>query len=126
MSAYILDKAYAIDENGGVPAYTVVVPGEKTGDARIAGSYNPPVVLGVTVHSQTLQGANVAVRKAGIARVIAADSIPVGVPVIVTPGGKVARTSEGEISNVLGFSETAAEKPGDVLEVFLAMHQRIG
>lgn len=127
MSSYILDKAYAISETSGVGAYLVVVQGTNPGEAKLPGAANAGSILGVTVHSQALEGANVAVRKAGIARVKAAGAISVGAPVnIAGTSGKVKAIDEtaGTAIECLGFAETAAAADGDIIEVYLALHQR--
>lgn len=127
MSSYILDKAYAISETSGVGAYLVVVQGTNPGEAKLPGAANAGSILGVTVHSQALEGANVAVRKAGIARVKAAGAIGVGAPVnIAGTSGKVKAIDEtaGTAIECLGFAETAAAADGDIIEVYLALHQR--
>jgi len=128
MSSYILDKAYSIDETNGVAAYRVVVQGTNAGEAKLPGGANAAKILGVTVHSQTAQGANVAVRKAGIARVTAAGAIAVGVPVnIAGTSGKVKAISEASGTHIpcLGFAETAASADGDIIDVFISLHERI-
>jgi hypothetical protein len=128
MSSYILDKAYAIEEADGVGAYLAVVQGTAPGKAKLPAAANAAGALGATVHSQTRQGANVAVRKAGIARIKAAGPIDVGSPVnIAGASGKVKAVSEasGTHINCLGFAETAAAADGDLVEVFLAPHERI-
>ena len=128
MSSYILDKAYAIDEANGVGAYLAVVQGTNAGEAELPGAANAGSILGVTVHSQTLEGANVAVRKAGIAKVTAASAISVGDAVNIDgTSGKVKTVSEVTDTklNCLGFAETAAAADGDVIEVFLSLHERI-
>ena len=127
MASYILDKAYAIDETNGVGAYLAVVQGTNPGEAKLPGAANAGAILGVTVHSQSIKGANVAVRKAGIARVTAAGAIPVGAPVnIAGTSGKVKAINEttGTAINCLGFAETAAAADGDVIEVYLSLHER--
>lgn len=127
MVSYILDKAYSASPAGGVGAYLVVVQGTKAGEAKLPAAANAGAILGVTVHSQTLQGANVAVRKAGIAKVVAAGPISVGAPVnIAGASGKVKAVSEsaGTKVNCLGFAETAAAGDGDVVEVFISVHER--
>ncbi len=127
MPSYILDKAYSIDESGGVDACVAVVQGTRTGDAKLPAAANSSKILGVTVHTQTLQGSNVAVRKAGIARVKAAGPIALGTPVnIAGPSGKVKAISEGAGTkvNCLGFAETAATGDGDIIEVFISLHER--
>lgn len=127
MSHYILDKAYSIDEAAGVDAYRVVVQGAETGQAKLPAAANAGAILGVTVHSQSRQTGHVAVRKAGIARVAAASAIPVGAPVNVAgASGKVKAVNEapGTLVQCLGFAETPATADGDILEVFIALHER--
>ncbi|MCX7017105.1 MAG: DUF2190 family protein [Candidatus Sumerlaeota bacterium] len=127
MAYYILDKAYAIADEDGVPAYRVVVQGTNAGEAAMPAAANAGALLGVTVHAQPNQGQNVAVRKAGIARVEAAGLISVGAPVNVAgETGKVKAISEqaGTKIQCLGFAETAAAADGDLIEVFLSIHER--
>lgn len=142
MSHYILDKAYAIDEADGVDAYRVVVQGAEAGVAQLPHGSNVGSMLGVTVHSQSRHTGHVAVRKAGIARACAAGPIRAGDPVIVADGkGRVcavprgippsgALSPEGKIRDFavyecLGFAETPASAEGDIVEVFISLHQRI-
>jgi hypothetical protein len=127
MTAYILDKAYAIDETNGVGAYRAVVMGTNPGEAKLPAAANAAKPLGITVHSQQYQGGNVAVRKAGIAKVFAAGAIALGAPVIVAgASGKVAAATgnAGTKLNCLGFAETAATADGDLIEIFLTFHER--
>lgn len=130
MSYYVLDKAYAIEDAAGVGAYKVVVQGSEAHCAKGPASDSQGTLLGVTVHSQSLQGANVAVRKAGIARCIAAGTVPLGAAVTWTADGKVKVCCPvllpGGIKPVmcLGFAETAGCE-GDIIEVFIAVHQRV-
>lgn len=128
MASYILDKAYSIDETSGVGAYRVVVHGDSPGQAKLPGAANAGAILGVTVHSQSREGGHVAVRKAGIARVMAAGAIDLGAPVnIAGVSGKVKALSESAGVHVqcLGFAETTAGADGDIVEVFIAPHERI-
>ena len=127
MASYILDKAYEVTDTGGVPAYRVVVQGTNAGQCALPGAANAPKILGVTVHAQTLKGQNVAVRKAGIARIVAAGAVALGVPVNVAgTTGKVKAINEtsGTKINCVGFAETAASADGDIIEVFLSLHER--
>jgi hypothetical protein len=127
MASYILDKAYTITNASGVGAYLVVVQGTNPGEAKLPSAANDGKILGVTVHSQTQQGANVAVRKAGIARAVAAGAISVGAPVnLAGASGKVKAISEtaGTKVQCLGFAETDATADGDIVEVFIALHER--
>ena len=127
MSHYILDKAYSADEVGGIEAHRVVVQGANAGEAELPGGANAGAILGVTMHAQSEAGGNVAVRKAGIARVMAAGAIAVGAPVN-TAGvdGKVKAIDEapGTAIACLGFAETAAAADGDLVEVFISLHER--
>lgn len=127
MASYILDQAYSINQAGGIGAYLVVVIGSKAGECKLPLAANAGSILGVTVHSQTLNGNNVAVRKAGIAKVIASGPITIGAPVnIAGTSGKVKAINEGAGTKIacLGFAETAAAADGDVIEVFLSLHER--
>jgi hypothetical protein len=127
MSHYILDKAYKITDSGGAAAGRVVVQGTNAGECKLPAAANAGAILGVTVHSQTTQNQNVAVRKAGIARVVAGGVVAVGAPVNVAGvTGKVKAIAEtaGTKINCLGFAETAAGADGDVIEVFISLHER--
>ncbi len=127
MASYILDKAYAAADDDGIGACRVVVQGDNPGEAKLPTEANAGAILGVSVHSQPLRGANIAVRKAGIARVLAAAPIRVGAPVnIADTSGRVKEVDEdtGAKVNCLGFAETAADNENDLVEVFIALHER--
>ncbi|MFP4382082.1 MAG: hypothetical protein ACLFUS_16395 [Candidatus Sumerlaeia bacterium] len=126
MSHYILDKAYKITDSEGVGVGLVVVQGTNAGECQLPAAANAGSILGVTTHSQSLQNQNVSVRKAGIARAIASGAINVGDPVnIAGASGKVKAVSEsGAQVNCLGFAETAAAADGDIIEVFISLHER--
>jgi hypothetical protein len=151
MSHHILDKEYKITDAAGVSAGLVVVQGTNAGECKLPTEANAGAILGVTIRGQTIQNQTVAVRKAGIARVVAAGPIflgdPVnvaaqeikrefpepcptcGAPVALPPKvivGKVKRIDEssGTRINCLGFAETAAQQDGDVLEIFISLHER--
>lgn len=148
MSVYILNKAYSIDEQEGVGMYKCVVNGDNPGDCKLppAGIHNK-TFLGITTHSQQCRGTNVAVRKAGIAKVMASGKIRLGAPVMmaVDGSGKVVEIIEPAFNDQLhgawlvfnfldddqcmveciGFAETPAEKDGDIIKVFISMHQRL-
>lgn len=129
MSHYILDKAYKVTDASGVEAARVVVQGTNAGECALPGAANAGAILGVTTHAQSLQNQNVSVRKAGIARVEAAGAIPVGSAVNISgTSGKVKAQSEasGTAVNCLGFAETAATADGDIVEVFICLHERDG
>ncbi len=127
MPSYILDKAYKVTDANGVDANLVVVQGTNAGECALPGAANAGAILGVTMHSQSLQNKNVSVRKAGIASVIAAGAISVGAPVNVAgTSGKVKAIDEtsGTKINCVGFAETAASADGDIIDVFLSLHER--
>ncbi len=132
MSHYILDKAYRITDEKGVGANLVVVHGEHAGECVSPGELNARAILGITVHAQLLQNQRVAVRKAGVARVIAGSPIALGAPVICAgPSGKVMDAcdlmshADHKTLECIGFAETAATADGDVIEVFISLHQRV-
>lgn len=127
MPSYILDKAYKVTDANGVDANLVVVQGTNAGECALPGAANAGAILGVTMHSQSLQNKNVSIRKAGIASVVAAGAISVGVPVNVAgTSGKVKAIDEtsGTKINCVGFAETAASADGDIIDVFLSLHER--
>jgi hypothetical protein len=127
MPSYILDKAYKVTDANGVDANLVVVQGTNAGECALPGAANAGAVLGVTMHSQSLQNKNVSVRKAGIASAVAAGTIAVGAPVnIAGTSGKVKAIDEssGTKINCVGFAETAASADGDIIDVFLSLHER--
>lgn len=127
MPSYILDKAYKVTDANGVDANLVVVQGTNAGECALPGAANAGAILGVTMHSQSLQNKNVSVRKAGIASVVAAGAISVGAPVNVAgTSGKVKAIDEtsGTKINCVGFAETAASADGDIIDVFLSLHER--
>lgn len=125
---YIFDKAYSIEEATGVGAYRVVVHGDHPTEAKLPSAANADKMLGVTVHSQSREHGNVAVRKAGIARVMAAGPIALGAPINAAgTSGKIKAVSEAQGVHVhcLGFAETPASADGDIIEIFISMHQRL-
>ena len=126
MPVHVLDKAYTIATANGVAANRVVVAGPTAGQCALPAAENASGLLGVTVHSQPNSGRAVTVRKIGIAEVAAAGPIALGAPVIAAgSSGKVkaASGSAGTKINVLGFAETPAGSDGDIIEVFLSIHQ---
>ena len=128
MPHYILDKAYKITDASGVGANLVVVQGTNAGECAAPAAENAGAILGVTVHSQTLQNQNVSIRKAGIARVVASGAVSVGDPVNVAGTSGKIQTITVDASgkaNCLGFAETAAAADGDIIEVFISLHERI-
>jgi len=131
MSNCILDKAYTVTETDGVAAYRVVVQGANAGECALPGAQNADKILGVTTHAQDVSIVsvrNIFVRKSGIARVEAAGAVAVGDAVNVAgTTGKIKSIGDESIGTkvkVLGFAETAAQADGDIIEVFIAMHER--
>ena len=130
MSNYVLDKPYKTMESIG--AYRAVIFGEEDGTITLPAWGNDVEFAGVTVHSQSIEGAMVSVRKCGIARVIACREIVAGDPVAIagSPGSVAAyhdmgsAVKPGEPVNCIGIAETHAF-PGDPVEVFLCIHQRM-
>jgi hypothetical protein len=128
MPIYLMDKAYRMATAGGAGANRVVVQGPVAGDCVLPAAANAGAILGVTMHSQTQQGRSITVRKAGIVEVVAAGAVVAGAPVNVHgTTGKVKAVSEsaGTKVNCLGFAETAAATDGDIIEVFVSIHERI-
>ena len=128
MPIYLMDKAYRVTTAGGVGANRVLVQGGIAGECALPAAPNAGAILGVSMHTQTQQGRAVTVRKAGIAEVVAAGPIAAGVPVNVHGAtGKVKAVNEAASTkvNCLGFAETAAAADGDIIEVFISLHERI-
>jgi Uncharacterized conserved protein (DUF2190) len=122
----ILDKAYRVNQSGGVAAHRVVVQGTNPGECKSPAAAGAGEILGVTTHAQGEDGRPVAVRKAGIALVEASGAIAVGVPVSVSDtSGKVTaiNVSAGQTAWCLGCAETSASADGDLIEVFLSIHR---
>ncbi|MBX7247005.1 MAG: DUF2190 family protein [Candidatus Sumerlaeaceae bacterium] len=127
MPVYLMDKSYKVTTSGGVSANRVLVQGPSPGECAMPATANAAKILGVTVHNQPTLGRSVSVRKAGIAEVMAASSIAVGAPVnIHGTSGKVKTVNEtaGTKVQCLGFAETAAAADGDIIEVFISIHER--
>lgn len=127
MSNYILDKAYTVNQSGGVSAHRVVVQATNAGECKspVGAGNNSGSILGVTTHAQTENGRAVTVRKAGIALVEAASAISVGDTLEVADiTGRVRTTAiaSGDTTRCVGFAETAAAAAGDLIEVFLSIH----
>ena len=128
MSNYILDKAYKITDASGVGANLVVVQDTNDGECALPGAANAAKILGVTTFAQSNQDKSVSLRKAGVARVVASGSISAGDPVnIAGTSGKIKTVNEsgGTLVNCLGFAETSASADGDIIDVFLSVHQRL-
>lgn len=127
MAIYLMDKSYRITTSGGVASGRVVVAGSVAEQCALPAAANAGKLLGITMTSQTEAGRAVAVRKAGIAQVVAAGAITVGAPVnIADSSGRVKAVSESAGTKVqcLGFAETSAAAAGDLIEVFISIHER--
>jgi hypothetical protein len=125
---YVLDKAYRFVGTGSLGAARVVVAADRPGECRLPIGANVGGVLGITMHSQPSSGRAVAVRKSGIATAVAAGPIPYGAPVVVADAtGRVrAITDEqGTRMQVVGFAESECWGDGQMVEVFLAPHERL-
>lgn len=126
MPVYLLDKAYKVTDSAGVDAYRVVVQGTNDAECALPSAANAGSILGVTTHSAD-DDHSVSVRKAGIASVMAGGVIAVGTAVnIHGTTGKVKAIDEtaGTKVNCIGFAETAAAADGDIIDVFISIHQR--
>ena len=127
MAIYVMDKSYRISDVGGASYAKVVVADSSTGYCALPSAANAGKILGVTVTSQTEAGRALSVRKAGTAEVTAAGVINVGDPVNIADNtGRVKAVSEAGGTKVqcLGFAETPAAGAGDIIEVFISIHER--
>ena len=127
MAIYLMDKSYRITTSGGVTAGKAVIAGAATGQCALPAAANAGKLLGITTTSQPVQNAAVSVRKAGIAEVVAAGIINPGDPVnIADTQGRIKAINEtpGTKVQCLGFAETSATSAGDIVEVFIAIHER--
>ena len=82
-------------------------------------------ILGVRRKPVSAGGMSPSLRPASRASSPPAD--PVGAPVCVADDeGRVMRCNPGigEATPCLGFAETSAADAGDIVEVFIALHQR--
>ncbi|PKO17124.1 hypothetical protein CVU37_10010 [candidate division BRC1 bacterium HGW-BRC1-1] len=130
MAYYLFDKAYRIAEaqTNGVPANRVVVQSTLEGDCQLPADANAAGLLGITMHSQLTPGRRVTVRKGGTAECVSAATIAPGTPLMVADAGGRVKPVEGAAGahvNCIGFAESGASAMGDVVEVFLCIHQRI-
>lgn len=126
MPYYLFDKAYRVAESAGVPAHRVVVQSSVEGDCVMPSGEGVGAILGITVHSQPEAGRRVTVRKAGIAEATAAAQISPGTPLMVadaTGRVKPVVSAGGGPVNCIGFAESGAAAAGDLVEVFISLHQ---
>jgi hypothetical protein len=127
MGIYLLDKAYRQSGSTAIPAARVVVATAGPGECTLPASANAGFILGIAMTGQSAPGRALTVRKAGVASAMAAGAIPYGAPVnIAGSTGKVKAISEAPGTKVqcLGFAETSAASDGDLVEVFVSIHER--
>jgi hypothetical protein len=127
MAIYLMDKTYRISASGGIASARAVVAGSSAGYCDLPAAANAGNILGVTVTSQTELARGISVRKAGIADVAAAGAIAAGSPVnIADVQGRVKTVNEATGTKVqcIGFAETSAAQAGDIIEVFISIHER--
>ena len=130
MAYYLFDKAYRVAEaqTNGVSANRVVVQSGLEGDCKLPDAANAGALLGITMHGQITPGRRVTVRKGGTAECVAAATISPGTPLMVADAsGRVKPVvgATGTQINCIGFAESGASAAGDVVEVFLCIHQRV-
>lgn len=126
MAIYLMDKTYRTTA-AGVSSARVVVAGAGSGQCALPAAANEGQIMGVTMTSQPELGRGVSVRKAGIADVVAAGAISAGSPVnIADATGRIKAVDEAAGTKVqcVGFAETSASAAGDVVEVFISIHER--
>jgi hypothetical protein len=124
---HILDKAYKGVDLVPLPANRAVVAGSNPGEAKLPANANDGLILGITVGDQATSDGFVAIRKAGIALVEAGGAISAGEPLnIAGTSGRVKAISEtsGTAINCIGFAESDASVAGDLVEVFISIHER--
>ena len=127
MAIYLMDKAYRIFNAGGVARGRVVVATSGSGGCTLPAAANAGKILGVTVTSQEKNEHHVSVRKAGIVEVVSAGVIGRGDPVNIADNQgrvKVVNETAGSKVQCLGFAETASTNAGDLVEVFISVHER--
>ena len=73
-ATYVLDKTYKVTNAGGVTQYRAVVPGSNDGECKLPTAANQ-LAWGITQEAQSNQNENVGVRKYGISRAYAAETI---------------------------------------------------
>lgn len=127
MGIYLMDKSYRITNAGGAVSMRALVAGSITGQCTLPSVSNAGKLLGVSVTSQTEVGSAISVRKAGVAEVTAAGAIAVGDAVnVADTSGRVKAINEtaGTKVQCLGFAETPAVSAGDIIQVFISIHER--
>lgn len=90
MSSITIDQTYRVNESNGIEAYRVVIRGAQPREVRLPDLANEPGAVGVTTHSQGVNGKLISVRRFGVAEVIAAGPVSAGQSVAVAgASGKV-------------------------------------
>ena len=127
----VLDKTYKNEVAAGITKYSALVHGTGAGGAQLPAAANAANLVGVAQEEVeapsggSAVGRGVSVRKLGITRVIAAQAISVGDFVNVADAqGRVKPLNEvaGTLVHVLGMAETVATAAGDIVQVFLSIH----
>lgn len=122
MSSYVLDKAYQAGSKD-LLAYRAVCFIGQEHYVGLPQTDDRNALAGVTVHSQSLIGAHIAVRKLGIARCVAGkNGVMQGSPVYALSDGRVTTLPPPKPAQILGYAETSGTD-GDVVEVFLAIQE---
>jgi len=126
MGIYLMDKSYRITTSGGAGSAIAVVGGSAAGDCTLPVAANAAKVLGITTTSQSETNRAISVRKAGVAEATAAGPIAIGDPVnIADAQGRVKAVNEASGTRVhcIGFAESPASAAGDIIQVFLSIHE---
>jgi len=109
MSQYVLDRAYQVEQSGGVARYRVVASTQTQDGCAYPVHSNAGGAIGITTHGQSIQGKSVSVRRIGIAPCEANAPIPLGAHVVASGSdGKVAAA-------VLPFAEYSTPGSSDYI-----------
>jgi len=124
-ATYVLDKTYKVTDAGGVTQYRAVVPGTNDGECQLPTAANQ-LAWGITQEDQPNQNENVGVRKYGISRAYAADTISKGEYVEIADSTGALRAADlttvpgsATLHNIVGVAESSATE-GEVFFVFLS------
>lgn len=94
MNPFSLDQAFRITSTNGVEAGRTVVRTSDERQCQLPAGPNASGVLGVTLHSQPVRNRLVTVRRAGLARAVAAEALVPGDQLCVADDeGRVGRLS---------------------------------
>jgi len=90
MSQTVLDQAFSVSEANGIARFRVVVSGSESGTCQYPESPFNQHPLGVSTHSQNINGKPIGVRSLGVIKCEAAESIAEGDAVVVADAtGKI-------------------------------------